>query len=161
MHPRLQEICETLPARLGHWLEHSGWARRLVERFTQQGRVITTSSLPGFLLLYGIAGLRRFRRSSGRFAVETVRIEAWLADIARVAASNPALAVEVARCQRLVKGYGDTHARGWRNFGTLMGIVEQRADTLEPATLRELRDAALADERGDTLHAALARHALA
>ncbi len=161
MHPRLQEICETLPARLGHWLEHSGWPRRLVERFTQQGRVVTTSSLPGFLLLYGIAGLRRFRRSSGRFAVETARIEAWLADIARVEKRNPALAVEVAQCQRLVKGYGDTHARGWRNFGTLMGIVERRADTLAPATLRELRDAALADERGDTLHAALTRHALA
>ena len=161
MHPRLQEICETLPARLGRWLEHSGWPRRLVERFTRQGRVVTTSSLPGFLLLYGIAGLRRFRRASGRFAVETARIEAWLADIARIAARHPALAVEVAQCQRLVKGYGDTHARGWRNFGTLMAVVEKQADTLAPTTLRALRDAALADERGDALHAALVRHALA
>ena len=161
MHPRLQEICETLPARLGRWLEHSGWPRRLVERFTRQGRVVTTSSLPGFLLLYGIAGLRRFRRASGRFAVETARIEAWLADIARIAAGHPALALEVAQCQRLVKGYGDTHARGWRNFGTLMAVVEKNADTLAPATLRSLRDAALADERGDALHAALVRHALA
>ncbi|HEX2542223.1 MAG TPA: indolepyruvate oxidoreductase subunit beta family protein [Caldimonas sp.] len=161
MHPRVQEICETLPRRLGSWLERSGWPRRLLERFTQQGRVVTTSSLPGFLLLYSIAGLRRFRRASGRFAVETQRIEAWLADIARVAAGNPALAVEVAQCQRLVKGYGDTHARGWRNFGTLMAVVEKQGDALAPATLRELRDAALADERGDTLHAALTRHALA
>jgi indolepyruvate ferredoxin oxidoreductase beta subunit len=161
MHPRLQEICETLPAGLGRWLERSGWPRRLVERFTQQGRVVTTSSLPGFLLLYAIAGLRRFRRASGRFAVETARIEAWLADIARIAVRHPALALEVAQCQRLVKGYGDTHARGWRNFGTLMQVVEKKADTLAPATLRELRDAALADERGDALHAALVRHALA
>jgi indolepyruvate ferredoxin oxidoreductase beta subunit len=30
-----------------------------------------------------------------------------------------------------------------------------------PATVRELRDAALADERGDKLRNALARHALA
>jgi indolepyruvate ferredoxin oxidoreductase beta subunit len=161
MHPRLQEICETLPAGLGRWLEHSGWPRRLVERLTRKGRIVTTSSLPGFLMLYAIAGLRRFRRASGRFAVEDGRIRAWLDDIVRVAAHNPALAVEVAQCQRLVKGYGDTHARGWRNFGTLMGIVERQGETLAPTTLRELRDAALADERGDALHAAIARHALA
>jgi indolepyruvate ferredoxin oxidoreductase beta subunit len=42
-----------------------------------------------------------------------------------------------------------------------MQVVEKQADTLAPATLRELRDAALADERGDVLRAALRRHALA
>ena len=35
------------------------------------------------------------------------------------------------------------------------------APALAPATLRELRDAALADEHGTALGAALARHALA
>jgi indolepyruvate ferredoxin oxidoreductase beta subunit len=161
LHPRLQEICETLPAGLGRWLERSGWPRRLVERLTQRGRVVTTSSLAGFLLLYAIAGLRRFRRASLRFAIEDARIEAWLADIVRVAAHRPALAIEVAQCQRLVKGYGETHERGWRSFGLLMGVVERAAATLAPATLAELREAALADERGLALNAALARHALA
>ena len=37
MHPRLQEICETLPAGLGRWLERPGWPRRLVERWTREG----------------------------------------------------------------------------------------------------------------------------
>ena len=37
LHPRLQEIAETLPAALGRWLERPGWLRRLVERFTAQG----------------------------------------------------------------------------------------------------------------------------
>ena len=37
MHPRLQEICETLPAGLGRWLMRLGLAAPLVERFTQQG----------------------------------------------------------------------------------------------------------------------------
>jgi indolepyruvate ferredoxin oxidoreductase beta subunit len=161
LHPRLQEICETLPAGLGRWLERPGWPRRLVERLTARGRVVTTSSLAGFLLLYAIAGLRRFRRASLRFAVEDARIEAWLAEIARVAAQNPTLAIEVAQCQRLVKGYGDTHARGWQNFGVLMGVVARAGATLAPATLAELREAALADERGLALNAALARHALA
>jgi indolepyruvate ferredoxin oxidoreductase, beta subunit len=161
LHPRLQEICETLPAGIGRWLERAGWARRVVERLTERGRVVTTSSLGGFLLLYAIAGLRRFRRASLRYAIEDARIEAWLAEIARVAAINPALAVEVAQCQRLVKGYGDTHARGWNSFGVLMGVVARGAAALAPATLAELREAALADERGLALNAALARHALA
>jgi len=161
LHPRLQEICETLPAGIGRWLERPGWPRRLVERLTERGRVVTTSSLSGFLLLYAIAGLRRFRRASLRFAVEDARIEAWLTEIARIATINPALAIEVAQCQRLVKGYGDTHERGWKSFTTLMAVVARAGAALAPATLAELRDAALADERGLALNAALARHALA
>ncbi len=161
MHPRLQEICETLPAGLGRWLEASGWPRRLVERFTRRGRTITTSSLRGFLLLYAVAGMKRWRRGTLRFEAETQRIEQWLAQIGQAAALNPRLAVEVALCQRLVKGYSDTHARGLRNFETLMTAVQRAGATLAPATLRELRDAALADEHGDPLRAALAHHALA
>jgi len=161
LHPRLQEICETLPAGFARWLERPGWARRLVERWTEKGKVVTTSSLSGFLLLYAVAGLRRFRRKSLRFAIEAERIDAWLGEIARVAAIDPALAVEVAQCQRLVKGYGDTHERGWRNFGVLMGVVGRAGAALKPATLAELRDAALADEHGHGLAAALKRHALA
>jgi indolepyruvate ferredoxin oxidoreductase beta subunit len=161
LHPRLQEICETLPAPIGRWLERPGWARRLVERLTERGRVVTTSSLSGFMLLYAIAGLRRFRRASLRFAVEDARIEAWLAEITRLAATHPALAIEVAQCQRLVKGYGETHERGWKSFTTLMAVVGRAGAALAPATLAELREAALADERGLALNAALARHALA
>jgi indolepyruvate ferredoxin oxidoreductase beta subunit len=161
MHPRLQEICETLPAGLGRWLEGSGWPRRLVERFTRKGRVIATSSLRGFLMLYLLAGMKRWRRSSLRFAVETQRIEQWLERIAQAAAVNPRLAAEVAQCQRLVKGYSDTHARGLRNFEAVMAAVQRAGAALAPATLRELRDAAVADEFGDKLRATLARHALA
>ena len=67
----------------------------------------------------------------------------------------------MAQCQRLVKGYSDTHERGLRNYETLVAIVQRAGATLAPATLRELRDAALADERGDKLRATLAQHALA
>ena len=161
MHPRLQEICEALPPGIGRWLEGSGWPRRLVERFTQKGRVVATSSLRGFLLLYAVAGMKRWRRGTQRFEAETQRIEQWLMQIAQAAAANPKLAVEVARCQRLVKGYSDTHARGLQNFEALMAAVQRAGAALAPATLRELRDAALADEHGDKLRATLARHALA
>jgi indolepyruvate ferredoxin oxidoreductase beta subunit len=42
-----------------------------------------------------------------------------------------------------------------------MAAAQRAGATLAPATLRELRDAALADEHGDKLRAALAQHALA
>jgi indolepyruvate ferredoxin oxidoreductase beta subunit len=161
MHPRVQEICDTLPTALGRWLERSGWPRALMERFARKGRVVATSSLRGFLMLYLLARLKRWRRGTLRFAVETQRIEQWLAQIAQAAQINPRLGVEVAQCQRLVKGYGDTHARGLRNFETLMAAVQRNGTALAPATLSDLRDAALADEHGDTLRSALARHALA
>ncbi len=161
LHPRLQEIAETLPASIGHWIERPGWPRRLVERYTQKGRIVTTSSLSGFLMLRAVAGMKRWRRATTRYAAENAAIEGWLARIAAAAAINPELAVEVAQCQRLVKGYSDTHERGVRNFETVMAAVQKAGAALAPATLRELREAALADEHGDRLGAALARYALA
>ena len=114
-------------------------------------------------MLYAVAGMKRWRRSTLRFEQENARIEQWLrADRSVAAGSIPQLAIEVAQCQRLVKGYSDTHERGLRNYETLMAASCERAGaTLAPATLRELRDAALADEHGDKLRATLARHALA
>ncbi|MFY9514624.1 MAG: DUF6537 domain-containing protein, partial [Rubrivivax sp.] len=161
MHPRLQEIAETLPWGLGTKLLANGPARRLVERFTQRGRVVQTSSLRGFLLLHTLAGLKRWRRSTLRHAAEEQRIRAWLADIETAAAHNPELALEIVLCQRLVKGYSDTHERGLHNYQRLAGAWQKAGRRLAPATLRELRDAALADERGSQLQAALQRHALA
>jgi indolepyruvate ferredoxin oxidoreductase beta subunit len=160
MHPRLQEICETLPAGIGRWLMGSTLPRRLVDRLTQRGRIIQTSSLRGYLLLSGVAAMKRWRRSTLRYAEETRRIEDWLRRIVETAARNPELAVEVAQCQRLVKGYSDTHERGLRNYDTVMAALQRMGTTLAPATLRELRDAALADEHGTKLRAALAQHAL-
>jgi len=161
LHPRVQEVAETLPGALGRWLERPGPVRRLVERMTRKGRVVTTSSLTGFLMLYAVAGMKRWRRTTTRYATENAAIEAWLARIAETIALNPELAVEVARCQRLVKGYSDTHERGVRNYETLMAAVARAGAQLAPATLRELREAALADEHGAKLKGLLAQHALA
>lgn len=160
MHPRIQEICETLPGGIGRWLMNSGAPRRMVERMTQKGRVIRTSSLRGYLMLRCVAAARRWRRSTTRFVHENSLIENWLARIADAAAFNPALAQEIAQCQRLVKGYSDTHERGLANYNLLMDAALRAGNTLAPATLRELRDAALADEHGKQLRAKLAQYAL-
>jgi len=158
LHPRVDEIADTLPAPLGRRLLASPRLRALVGRFTREGRVVKTSSVRGFLLLYAVAALRRIRRRSLRFELETARIGAWLARIEAIAPRDPALALEVARCQRLVKGYGDTHARGWRNFERLMRALDaQPPGSLGAGGLRALREAALADEGGAALAAALER----
>ena len=139
----------------------SGWPRRLVERMTRKGRVIRTSSLSGYLMLSAVAATKRWRRSTTRYAEENRRIEEWLQRIAGTAAQHPELAIELAQCQRLVKGYSETHERGLRNYDTVMAAFQRAGSRMAPATLRELRDAALADEQGQQLHAALSRHALA
>jgi indolepyruvate ferredoxin oxidoreductase beta subunit len=156
MHPRLQEICESLPRGIGDWLMRSGWPRRLVERQTQRGRIVRTNTLHGYLLLRTVAASRRWRRSTSRYAEENRRIDAWLGRIEARAQADPALALEVARCQRLVKGYSDTHERGLRNYDAVMAALDRAGGAMAPANLRELRDAALADEHGEKLRAALA-----
>lgn len=152
MHPRLEEICDTMPAGLGRWLARSGMPRRIVERFTRQGRVIPTTSLGGFLMLRTVSSMRRWRRATLRYARENEAIERWLACIDRTASADPTLATEIARCQRLVKGYGDTHERGSRNFESLMATIDRLAGRDDAAaTLRALHEAALADDEGETL----------
>jgi indolepyruvate ferredoxin oxidoreductase beta subunit len=156
LHPRLEEIADTLPAGLGRWLLRTGWARNFVGRWTRTGRVVQTSSLRGYLLLYAVASLRAWRPRSLRYQVEQQRIEAWLAHLARLLPEQAELALEVARAQQLVKGYGDTHARGWRHFEMIMSQL----DTLSPradgaSRLRTLTAAALADDGGQALQQAL------
>ncbi len=157
LHPRLQEVAESLPGGLGRWLLASNLPRRLVQRLCREGRVVQTSSLRGFFMLRAVAGLRPWRRSTLRFVAEQQRIEAWLADIRDAAAHSPALALEITRCQRLVKGYGDTHERGLRSYALLRAAWVGGA---MPDLVARLRTAALADEHGHALQAALQQAAL-
>jgi indolepyruvate ferredoxin oxidoreductase beta subunit len=154
--PRVEEICGTLPAGLGRRLLASARARRALARFTA-GRRISTTSISGFALLRGISALRHFRRGSLRYQIENQRIEAWLKQIAEIAPRNPTLAVELAECQTLVKGYGETHERGWSSFTQLAALATSLAGDPEGAArLRALREAALADDSGAQLERAIA-----
>lgn len=156
LHPGVQEIADILPAGLGRWLLKTGFARKAVERFAGGGRILETTSLHGFLQLYALASLRPWRRKSLRYAVETRKIDAWLACIAPLAGEDYALAVEVAKCPRLVKGYGDTHISGTRNFDAVMSAVGKLRGTRDAAdAVKRLREAALADDTGERLSEAL------
>ena len=154
--PRVEEICATLPAGLGRRLLASPGARRILARFTQ-GRQISTSTISGFLALRTLAGFRRFRRGTLRYQIENQRIEAWLGQVKSAAPQEYELAVELAECQNLVKGYGDTHARGWRSFERISAAVPALQSGGRAAErVRALREAALADESGAALDSKLA-----
>lgn len=156
MKPRVEEICGTLPVGLGTWILRSKRPRRWMTRLTG-GRQIATSSIGGFLQLYWLAGLRRWRRKTLRYLQEEFRIGRWLELIGRVAQQNYALAVEIADCQQLVKGYGETHERGTANLDAILADVhdwQRRENSAD--RVRTLRIAALADDQGIALSKALA-----
>jgi len=156
LKPRIQEICGTLPARLGRWLMRSPARQRWVAVFAGE-RAVRTTSIGGYLFLRGIAGLRRWRRATLRFQLDNEEIVAWLDAVHSAAQTDYAVAVELAECQRLVRGYGDTYERGLHNFTRILRATRPiigRADAA--ATIARWRTAALADERGDLLAKELA-----
>ena len=157
LHPRVQEIADMVPAPLGRWLLSSKLMRRLTEAITGNGKIVETTSLGGYLQLYMVAGMRRWRRMSLRFKKEEKAIADWLALITRVAPEDYALALEIAECPRMVKGYGDTHAQGEKNYEAIMAALPALSGKSDAASrLKKLREAALADDTGEKLARALA-----
>ena len=156
-HPRLEEVCATLPAGLGRAVEASPVLSRMVGALFARGRRIRTHTLAGYLPLYLIAGMRPRRRTLLRHAREQAHLAEWLALVEARAREDYALALELLKCRRLVKGYSDTHARGIGKFGKVIGALahlDGRADAAD--WIRRLREAALADEDGKMLDGALA-----
>ncbi|GAA0520156.1 MULTISPECIES: indolepyruvate oxidoreductase subunit beta family protein [Pigmentiphaga] len=151
-HPRPEEIADMLPAGLGRWLLASRWAGPLLARATRKGRVVRTSSLRGFLLLYGIASFKRLRPRSLRQERETAGMQDWLDLVVLLAAEDYDLACEIAECPRLIKGYGDTHARGLGSYRKIMAVLPALRGRGDAArTVAGLREAALADDSGERL----------
>jgi indolepyruvate ferredoxin oxidoreductase beta subunit len=150
MHPRLQEVCETLPAPLGRAILHSERLAKGLGRFFREGRHVRTTGIKWFLLLRILAALRGMRPRSLRFVEEQERIENWLSTVRRAAVVDNGLALELVRCQRLIKGYGDTFERGLRSYRTIMTAYDEgRASSA--SAIASLCAAALADDKGNAL----------
>jgi indolepyruvate ferredoxin oxidoreductase beta subunit len=149
-HPRVQEVCETLPAWCGRLILNTPLLHNWILRLTQKGRVIQSTSLSGFLLLRTVALARHWRQSTLRYQSENSMIEDWLGRMLRLIPKAPELAMAYIECQGLVKGYSDTHERGVRNYHLVVSCLD-RDPEMSAATLRSLRLAALADEDGETL----------
>ena len=155
-HPRIEEFCGTMPARLGRWIEARPRFAAFLDRRLNRGRHIRTDGMIGFALLWAIGGLRHWRRKLLRHQVETEHLERWYRLALDYAGSNYALAVEILNCRRLIKGYSDTHARAISKFDRVLSALprlEGRSDGAD--WLRRLREAALKDEKGDMLDGAL------
>ncbi len=155
LSPRLQEVAETVPAWLGRRILQPGPLRRLVERLTESGRTVETSSIRGFLMLYCVAALKPWRRSSLRWQHEQQSLEAWLATVRGTMPRGLPLAVEVAELRGLVKGYGDTHARGSANYAAIVAVLPGLAGATAAPEVARLRKLAAADDTGAKLAEAL------
>jgi indolepyruvate ferredoxin oxidoreductase, beta subunit len=158
MHPRTQEIADMLPASLGRFILNTAWVRGAMDRMTRKGRVVKTSALRGFLLLYLVAAFKPLRPRSLRYVTEQRYLENWLATVQQLAPTHYDLAVEVAAARNLVKGYGDTHERGRARFATLMDLLPALSERPDGAAqLAALREAANADDTGTALDTAIAK----
>ncbi len=161
LKPGVEEFCSVLPP----------WLATRILAFAERhprlaaahwGMEINTASISGFLRFYILAKLRGFRPQDMRFQEEQREIESWLRMIVRAAPLSAELAVEIAECARLIKGYGDTHKRGSDNYRTIVSQViepalagampvQQAADAVASA-----RTAALLDPEGEALSKCLA-----
>lgn len=156
MHPRAEEIVGMLPAGIGGRISRSGRSMAMIDRLFNRGRRIRTDRLLPFLQLYVLGGLRRWRRGTLRHAVETAHLEQWLDSALDLRRVDYDLGVETLRNRRLIKGYSDTHARGLSKYDRVMegvALLAGRSDAAHWCKL--LREAALADEKGDQLEGAL------
>jgi indolepyruvate ferredoxin oxidoreductase beta subunit len=156
MHPRIEEVCGTMPAGLGGFIMKRKGLRNTLDRMVNKGRHVRTDTLRWFLTLYMLGGLRRMRRGSLRHKTETAHLEEWLALAEKTVAEDYDLGVEVLRCRRLIKGYSDTHERGESKFDRVLSALPDlkgRDDAAE--WLHRLIEAALKDEQGEMLDGAL------
>lgn len=161
LKPGLEEFAALLPVGLGQRLV--SWAERRGKIAAYHvGMHIKTSGLFGFFLVRMLAWLKRWRPRTYRYREEQRLIERWLRLIGEAAKRDPALALEIAECARLLKGYGDTHRRGKAAFLAILDALGETpsSSALEPDELaraiRTARDAALADPEGKALGTILA-----
>ncbi len=111
LKPGIEELCQLLPPLLARPILYvaarRGWLGRVYF-----GMEINATSISGYLRFLMLAKLRPLRPFGHRYKQEQKAIDAWLALIVEAAKQSTELALEIAECARLIKGYGDTHARG-------------------------------------------------
>jgi indolepyruvate ferredoxin oxidoreductase beta subunit len=160
LKPGVEEFASALPGFLGKRL--IAWAQRRGKLDAYNvGLHIKTSSISGFVLVRGLAWLKPWRPFSYRYGEEQQLIERWLRLVADAAKRDSGLAVEIAQCANLVKGYGETHRRGKGNFLALLDALVEHPASADPQeqarALRKAREAALADPEGLALEKQLGK----
>lgn len=157
-HPRAQEVCGTLPAGLGKWIENSPRLFALLDRVVNRGRRIRTDTMFGYFSLWVLGALRPVRRRLRRHTVEEAHLNEWFDLALSTCARDYDLGVEVLICRRLIKGYSDTHIRGHSKFDMVVSAISKLKDRPDATEwVRKLREAALSQEGLGALEVELAR----
>ncbi|MGB3247187.1 MAG: indolepyruvate oxidoreductase subunit beta family protein [Sulfitobacter sp.] len=155
-HPRAEEVASLMPAAMGAKWEASPKRMALLGRLFGKGRRLRTDTIRAFLMLHILGGLKRYRLKTRRHAVETAHLENWLSRCLDMRERDYALAVELLRNRRLIKGYSDTHARGLSKFDCVMDAADLLKGREDAAVwMGRLREAALQDPEGTALDGAI------
>ena len=142
--PRPEEICAILPAPLGRAIIGSNLGRKALN-LVSGAKKLKTNTLVIYFSLRFLAMLRRFRRSSLGYHHEHSMINNWLDAIRLSASSDTAVALEVAECGRIVKGYGSTRERTSEQNTAIITAYNGHPN-LSADDIKALRDAALEDD---------------
>jgi indolepyruvate ferredoxin oxidoreductase beta subunit len=156
LKPGIEELTQLLPPRVARpireFAQRRGWLGRVYF-----GMQIQTTAVTGYLRFLLLAKLRGLRPYGIRYAEEQAQIESWLRLILQASEIAPPLALEIAECARLIKGYSDTHARGTANYRAIEARVIRPAlaggvgSARAADAVASARAAALADPEGDAL----------
>jgi indolepyruvate ferredoxin oxidoreductase beta subunit len=161
LKPGIEELCSLLPPWLAKRILAAAERRGLVER-VHWGMEVNSASVSGFLRFWLLAKLHGWRPKSYRFQQEQHAIDAWLRLIAEAARLSDDLALEVAECARLIKGYGDTLKRGTVNYRLIETriirpiLAGRMALSRGIDAIASARAAALTDPEGEALTRCLA-----
>lgn len=159
--PGVPELAGLLPTPLARWLIERD--RRRVARGMPPWALalrIGTHSALGFLALRLLASLRVVRPWGSRYQSEQAAITTWVEAVMQGTREHPELGLEIARCGRLIKGYGATNERGKRNLAHVLDHLTQPDSPAlsRAAAIATVRDAALKDEAGRAFDQALREH---
>ena len=158
--PGLDEIAAMLPAALGRRLAARAAAGKSLP-LLGRGMRVSTTTITGHATMRMLAQIKRWRRRSLRYGDEQAAIEIWLGTMRRALARSPEFAGALAELPRLLKGYGDTQARGRASYAAVMRRIVEPAlaggtEAASAPTLRRAIGAALSDPEGVALARALA-----
>ncbi len=158
--PGAPEFAALLPAALAERVLR--WDRRRVGRGKSPWALplkIGTHSITGVLALRALASLKWLRVRGSRYRLEQQMIVKWLDGVTAGIRRDWHLGHEVALCGRLIKGYGATNERGKENLLHVLDHLAHGADASAAArAVGAARTAALADDAGRALDAALVQH---
>ncbi len=164
LKPGLDELTALLPRWLARPLKGLAAMTGLANKLNV-GMHVKTTSVSGFLMMRFLAWLRPLRPLTSRWHEEQALIGRWLAAIAGAAKRDAGLALEIALCGRLIKGYSETHKRGKGNFLRILDTLVEGGAVADPRAraeaIRAARESALADPEGRTLEGSLATHGVA